>query len=80
MNATSLGIGFVPRVDDRGRGTDGVWWTVKVVGALDGGEWPLACEREGADPAPKQPPPPAPPVEPAGKSAGARSGKGGNRT
>ena len=45
IRAESLG-GLKPRAGDRCRGTDGVWWTVKEVASLDGGEYPCACERE----------------------------------
>lgn len=45
VRASSLG-GVTPRAGDRCRGTDGIWWTVKNVGALADGSYPLLCERE----------------------------------
>ena len=47
VTADSLG-GIVPAVGDRCRDTAGRWWSVKTVGALTDGIYPLACEREGA--------------------------------
>ena len=47
ISADSLG-GLALRAGDRCRGTDGVWWVVKEVSPVDGGEYPCACERESS--------------------------------